>query len=99
MTSETRGQNSWVNFGPHAEHNRYADGDNTIYADQKVMLMPMWASQEGRINDTPVADTDGRDDTVSTITEEQAALKFLILTSSAPRWLVPSAVVQANVTG
>src|SRR5699024_4310787 len=24
MTSETRGQNSWVNYGPHGEHNRSA---------------------------------------------------------------------------
>ena len=62
VTSETRGQNSWVNFGPHAEHNRYASAKDTIYADQKVMLMPMWASEEGRINDTPVPDTDGRDE-------------------------------------
>jgi hypothetical protein len=41
LTSETRGQNSWVNFGPHAEHNQTATSD-TIYAPQKAGLMPDW---------------------------------------------------------
>jgi hypothetical protein len=42
MTSETRGQNSWVNYGPHGEKNRTASGVDTVYADQKVGLMPDW---------------------------------------------------------
>lgn len=42
MTTETRGQNSWVNYGPHGEANRTASGANTVYADQKVGLMPDW---------------------------------------------------------
>jgi len=42
LTTETRGQNSWVNFGPHAEHNR-KDPKNTIYAPQKAGLLPDWA--------------------------------------------------------
>jgi hypothetical protein len=42
MTTETRGQNSWVNYGPHGEKNRTASGADTIYADQKVGLMPDW---------------------------------------------------------
>lgn len=42
MTSETRGQNSWVNYGPHGEKNRTASGADTVYADQKVGLMPHW---------------------------------------------------------
>lgn len=47
LTTETRGQNSWVNFGPHAEHNRTASGEATIYADQKTGLLPEWVSKEG----------------------------------------------------
>ena len=47
MTSETRGQNSWVNFGPHAEHNKKASGADTIYSDQKVGLLPDWCITEG----------------------------------------------------
>lgn len=39
LTSETRGQNSWVNFGPHGEHNKKNPHD-TIYADQKAGLLP-----------------------------------------------------------
>lgn len=46
MTSETRGQNSWVNYGPHGEANR-ANPRETIYADQKTGLMPEWTWQEG----------------------------------------------------
>lgn len=42
LTTETRGQNSWVNFGPHAEHNR-SNPAETIYADQKAGILPDWA--------------------------------------------------------
>jgi len=51
MTSETRGQNSWVNYGPHGEHNRTAK-DDTIYAEQKVGLLPEWVSEAGRNDDS-----------------------------------------------
>ena len=47
MTSETRGQNSWVNYGPHAKINRKADAAQTVYADQKTGLLPDWAVTEG----------------------------------------------------
>lgn len=39
MTSETRGQNSWLNYGPHGERNRKALSDDTVFADQKTGLM------------------------------------------------------------
>lgn len=42
LTTETRGQNSWVNFGPHGEANR-ANPNQTRYADQKAGLLPDWA--------------------------------------------------------
>jgi hypothetical protein len=51
LTSETRGQNSAVNFGKHAEHNRTANPADTIYADQKTGLMPEWTWKEGRVKD------------------------------------------------
>lgn len=44
-TSELRGQNSWVNYGPYGEANRKASGADTIYADQKMGLLPPWAWQ------------------------------------------------------
>lgn len=47
MGSETRGQNSWLNFGPYGEQNRTANIDDTIFADQKTGLMPRWAVEEG----------------------------------------------------
>lgn len=40
MTSETRGQNSWLNWGPHGEKNRTAKTEDTVFADQKTGLLP-----------------------------------------------------------
>jgi len=51
VTSETRGQNSWVNYGPKGEQNRKASADDTIFADQKTGLMPSWTWSEGRAGD------------------------------------------------
>ncbi len=42
--AETRGQNSWVNYGPHKAHNAQATGDTTVYADQKAGVLPEWAT-------------------------------------------------------
>lgn len=52
MTSETRGQNSWVNYGPHGEKNRTAKSEDTHYADQKIGLLPEWVAAEGAGDDT-----------------------------------------------
>ncbi len=52
-TTETRGQNSWLNFGPHAEHNKTANGADTIYAEQKIGLLPDWVVQEGYLGGEP----------------------------------------------
>ena len=51
LTSETRGQNSWLNFGPHGEANRTAKSKDTVFADQKTGLMPEWTWTEGRVGD------------------------------------------------
>lgn len=39
LATETLGQNSWVNFGPHGDSNR-KNPHNTVYAEQKAGLMP-----------------------------------------------------------
>ena len=44
MTAGTRGQNSEVNYGPNANFNKTASGKDTKYADQKIGLLPEWAS-------------------------------------------------------
>lgn len=54
MTSETRGQNSWVNYGPNGEKNRSASAADTTYADQKTGLLPDWVMNEGRNDLKPV---------------------------------------------
>lgn len=45
MTSETRGQNSWVNFGPYGAQNQNANQEDTQYADQKTGILPEWTRQ------------------------------------------------------
>jgi hypothetical protein len=47
MTTETRGQNSWLNFGPHGESNRTAKTEDTVFADQKKAILPAWAHYTG----------------------------------------------------
>ena len=75
ITSETRGQNSWLNFNGAllrdlvgdaraeelhpdnwqtinvGEHNQTAKVEDTIFADQKTGLMPLWTLTEGRAPD------------------------------------------------
>lgn len=50
--SETRGQNSWLNYGPYGEANRTAGIEDTKFADQKAGLLPNWATTQR----TPKAD-------------------------------------------
>jgi hypothetical protein len=59
LTTETRGQNSWLNYGPHGEANRTASVEDTVFADQKTGLMPEWVSTEGRAPDRQVDPEDG----------------------------------------
>ena len=49
LATETRGQNSWLNYGPHGEANRTAKEGETVFADQKVGLLPRWARGEGPV--------------------------------------------------
>lgn len=51
ITTETRGQNSWLNFGPKGETNRNAKIEDTVFADQKTGLMPEWTWTEGKAAD------------------------------------------------
>jgi hypothetical protein len=57
ITSETRGQNSWLNFGPFGETNKTAKVEDTVFAPQKVGLMPEWAWAEGRVGDAKKSTT------------------------------------------
>lgn len=50
VTSETRGQNSWVNFGPYGAQNRVANPLMTEYAEQKTGIMQPWTWREGLLN-------------------------------------------------
>lgn len=90
MTAETRGQNSWVNFGPHGEHNR-ANPKDTIFADQKVGLLPRWVSEIGQAQDKPV----GRDGLPITLTTADFAVGLTSETLQQPGWYVITATREA----
>lgn len=47
LGSETRGQNSWLNYGPHGDKNRTAATEDTVFADQKLGVLPHWVHHEG----------------------------------------------------
>lgn len=53
LTSETRGQNSWLNYGPYGDKNRTAKIEDTVFADQKTGLMPEWTWTEGIVESEP----------------------------------------------
>jgi len=60
MTSETRGQNSWLYFGPYGETNQTAKIEDTVFAEQKVGLMPSWTWTERVAPDQPIDQGDER---------------------------------------
>ncbi len=45
LANELTMQNSWVNFGPHAENNK-KNPSNTIFAPQKAGLVPDWVYKD-----------------------------------------------------
>ena len=47
LGSETRGQNSLLNFGPDGAKNRSAGIEDTIFADQKVGNLPNYITEKG----------------------------------------------------
>jgi hypothetical protein len=59
MTSETRGQNSWLNYGPFGDKNRKARTEDSTFAPQKIGILPHWVHHEGAedfMTDQDVAD-------------------------------------------
>jgi hypothetical protein len=64
LTSETRGQNSWLNYGPYGKKNSTAKLEGTTFAKQKVGLMPSFTWEERRSPDMP---TEGSRELLSAI--------------------------------
>jgi len=75
ITSETRGQNSWLNYGPHGEANRNARTDDTVFADQKAGLMPEWTWTEGRVGDAAPAES-ARPESQKSVVEPQTVAPY-----------------------
>jgi len=53
LTTETRGQNSYLNFGPSGAANQTARIEDTVFAPQKIGLMPNFTWSEGVVEDRP----------------------------------------------
>jgi hypothetical protein len=102
MTAETRGQNSWVNYGPHGDFNRTASGADTIYSPQKVALMPDWTmgdlapSTSPAFRDVIVRGPDGRPRYTARL---PIGTEGEILRRGAERVLEPERIVGAAVKG
>ena len=75
LTTETRGQNSWVNFGPYGEKNRTASAGETRFADQKTGLLPLWVSEEGRFDDITKSPARADDDEITVTIGDDAPAK------------------------
>lgn len=90
MTSETRGQNSWVNFGKNSKHNKTANQKDTKYAVQKTGLMSDWTMKEGsgqeRDNDNDKRKTNKRS---ATRNENQVCIECGRRGDKAPRFTSP----------
>lgn len=54
LATETRGQNSWLNYGPHGDRNRTAKVEDTVFAPQKVGLLPDWVVTNGAVDPVSV---------------------------------------------
>jgi len=74
ITSETRGQNSWLNYGIHGETNQTAQIEDTIFADQKTGLMPEFTWTEGVAGDEGVLQSNSDTKTGSTVEQIEALI-------------------------
>ena len=65
MTTETRGQNSWVNFGKHlrdeAGNIKMVPPKDRPYAEQKIGLLPEWVSETIKPKDSVLGTPKERD--------------------------------------
>lgn len=75
ITTETRGQNSWLNYGPYGEKNRTAKVEDTVFADQKTGLLPEWAWKDGVVGDMPSTKSDAYNERISSLEELMSCLR------------------------
>jgi hypothetical protein len=86
ITSETRGQNSWLNYGPNGESNRTAKVEDTVFADQKTGLLPEWAWTEGRVGDMPMFSNRAKPAFYSQLERTIANVPAKLATQPASQW-------------
>jgi hypothetical protein len=86
MTSETRGQNSWLNYGPFGKENENAKVGDTTFATQKIGLMPSWTWTEGKVGDQK-----------KPVSEELKARESRMISNVQPVRNVPEALKRLTV--
>ena len=79
MTTETRGQNSWLNYGPYGALNRRAKTYATVFSDQKIGLMPEWTWTDGAADPTVPRALEQRRTVTTAIETEQRTFGAVIL--------------------
>ncbi len=89
LTSETRGQNSALNFGEHGEANRTAKTEDTKFSPQKIGLLPQWTLDPQGLPPSADWTTDTVEDLISrkegsndTFVAHMSPSEFLGLTAS-----------------
>lgn len=75
ITTETRGQNSFLNYGKNASVNQTAKIEDTIFADQKTGLMPKWTWTEGVVGDMKSADEPSYNQRIAALKDLISCLK------------------------
>jgi hypothetical protein len=95
ITSETRGQNSWLNYGPNGETNRTAKIEDTVFADQKIGLMPEWTWSEGRAGDMAYQENLVTNENINDIIDSQDTETRQKIAKSAK--LVMKAIPEAKI--
>ena len=104
MTTETRGQNSWLNYGPHEKSNASASSADTTYADQKTGIMPPWTykADGGSISDAMriAKDVGGALTAPQVMLTDANGVQYdqqgNVISQSAPAPAAPPATIQAG---
>jgi hypothetical protein len=89
MTTETRGQNSWVNFGPHGDFNR-ANPTKTIYAEQKATTLPPEFTKVERSNEPTGKDAAFLPEDIEEAKKRLRAAGHTVEEGQKGLWILPS---------
>jgi len=97
VSTGTRGQNSWLNYGPYGESNKTAKVEDTVFARQKIGLLPSWVWEEGRAADeAPETGPQSLERLYQNAVDAIANADLITNTPEFRRWFGKSVVVDDN---